>query len=118
MIAFVLAAIGTYGLISYSVTERTHEIGIRMALGASRGGVLRMILAEVARITGVGLIVGTLGALLLSRAASNLLFGVSWADGVTLSLTAGILLVAALIAAYIPAKRATAVDPTIALSAE
>jgi putative ABC transport system permease protein len=117
-IAFMLAAIGTYGLISYSVTERTHEVGIRMALGASRGDVLRMILAEAGRTTGVGLLVGTLGALLFSRAASNLLFGVSWADGVTLSLTAGILLVAALIAAYIPARRATAVDPAIALSAE
>ncbi len=77
-IAFVLAAIGTYGLISYFVSERIHEIGIRMALGASRGHVLRMILAEVARTTGVGLIVGTLGALLFSRAAANLLFGVSW----------------------------------------
>lgn len=118
MIAFVLAAIGTYGLISYSVTERIHEIGIRMALGATRGDVLRMILAEVARITGVGLFVGTLGALLVSRAASNLLFGVPWADGITLSLTAGILLFAALTAAYIPARRATAVDPAMALSAE
>jgi len=118
MIAFVLATIGTYGLISYSVAERIHEIGIRMALGASRGDVLRMILAEVARITGVGLFVGTLGALLFSRAASNLLFGMPWADGVTLSLTAGILFVAALTAAYLPARRATAVDPTIALSAE
>ncbi|HTW45382.1 MAG TPA: ABC transporter permease [Acidobacteriaceae bacterium] len=118
MIAFVLAAIGTYGLISYSVTERIHEIGIRMALGATRGDVLRMILAEVARITGAGLFVGTLGALLVSRAASNLLFGVPWADGITLSLTAGILLFAALTAAYIPARRATAVDPTMALSAE
>ncbi len=117
-IAFVLAAIGTYGLISYFVSERIHEIGIRMALGASRGDVLRMILAQATRITGVGLLVGTLGALLFCRAVSNLLFGVSWADGVTLSLTAGILLVVALLAAYIPARRATAVDPTMALSAE
>jgi predicted permease len=117
-IAFVLAAIGTYGLISYFVSERIHEIGIRMALGASRGDVLRMILAQATTITGVGLFVGTLGALLFCRAVSNLLFGVSWADGVTLSLTAGILLVVALLAAYIPARRATAVDPTMALSAE
>lgn len=117
-IAFALAAIGTYGLISYSVTERIHEIGIRMALGASRTDVLRMILGQAASITGVGLLVGTLGALAFARAASHLLFGVSWADGFTLSLTAGILLIAALIAAYIPARRATAVDPTMALSAE
>jgi predicted permease len=116
--AFVLAAIGTYGLISYSVAERIHEIGIRMALGASRTNVLRMILGQAARITSVGLLVGTLGALAFARAASHLLFGVSWADTLTLSLTAGILLFAALLAAYIPARRATAVDPTIALSAE
>ena len=110
-IAFVLAGIGTYGLISYSVTERIHEIGIRMALGASRTDVLRMVLSQAIRIAGVGLLVGTGGALVFSRAASNLLFGVSWADTLTLSFTAGLLLFAALIAAYIPARRATKANP-------
>jgi putative ABC transport system permease protein len=117
-IAFVLAAIGTYGLISYSVTERIHEIGIRMALGASRADVLRMILGQATSITCVGLLIGTPCALVFARAASHLLFGVSWADTLTLSLTAGILLIAALLAAYIPARRATVVNPTVALSAE
>jgi putative ABC transport system permease protein len=117
-IAFVLAGIGTYGLISYSVTERIHEIGIRMALGASRTDVFRMVLSQAIRIAGAGLLVGTGGALVFSRAASNLLFGVSWVDTLTLSFTAGLLFFAALIAAYIPARRATKVNPIIALSSE
>ncbi len=117
-IAFFLAAIGTYGLISYSVSERIHEIGIRMALGASRTDVMRMVLSQATRVIGVGLLVGTVGALAFSGAASNLLFAVSWDDTLTLSFTAGLLLFAALVAAYIPARRATKVDPIIALSSE
>lgn len=87
-LAFVLAGIGVYGLISYSVSERINEIGIRMALGASRMDVMRLILGQAIAVTGLGLLVGSVGALVFSRAASSLLFGVSWADGVTLSLTA------------------------------
>jgi putative ABC transport system permease protein len=100
-IAFVLAAVGTYGLISYSVTERTNELGIRIALGASRMDVLWLVLGQAITVTGVGLLVGSVGALVFSRAASGLLFSVSWADGVTMSL-----------------RRATKVDPIIALSSE
>ena len=117
-IAFVLAAVGIYGLISYSVTERTSEFGIRMALGASRIDVLRLVLGQAMTVTGVGLVVGSVGALLFSRAASGLLFGVSWADGLTMSLSTGLLLLVSLAAAYVPARRATNVDPIIALSSE
>jgi predicted permease len=117
-IAFVLAAIGTYGLISYSVTERTNELGIRMALGASRTDIVRLILGQAITVTGVGLFVGSVGALIFSRAASGLLFGVSWADGPTMSLTIGLLLFVSLVAAYVPARRASKVDPIIALSSE
>jgi ABC-type antimicrobial peptide transport system permease subunit len=117
-IAFFLAAIATYGLISYSVSERIHEIGIRMALGASRTDVVRMVLSQATGVTGVGLLVGTIGALAFSGAASNLLSAVSWDDTLTLSSTAALLLFAALVAAYIPARRATKIDPIIALSSE
>jgi len=117
-IAFVLAAIGTYGLISYSVTERTNELGIRMALGASRGDVLRLVLGQAITVTGVGLLVGSIAALVFSHAASGLLFGVSWADGLTMSVTISLLLFVSLAAAYVPARRATKIDPIIALSSE
>jgi predicted permease len=117
-IAFVLAAIGTYGLISYSVTERTNELGIRMALGASRGDVVRLVLGQAITVTGVGLLVGSIAALVFSHAASGLLFGVSWADGLTMSVTMGLLLFVSLAAAYVPARRATKIDPIVALSSE
>ena len=117
-IAFVLAAIGTYGLISYSVTERTNELGIRMALGASRTDVLRLVLGQAITVTGVGLLVGSIAALVFSHAASGLLFGVSWADGLTMSVTISLLLFVSLAAAYVPARRATKIDPIIALSSE
>jgi predicted permease len=117
-IAFVLAAIGTYGLISYSVTERTNELGIRMALGASRMDVLRLVLGQAITVTGVGLLVGSIAALVFSHAVSGLLFGVSWADGLTMSVTLALLLVVSLVAAYVPARRATKIDPIIALSSE
>ena len=117
-IAFVLAAIGTYGLISYSVTERTNELGIRMALGASRTDVLRLVLGQAMAVTAVGLFVGSIAALVFSHAASGLLFGVSWVDGLTMSVTIGLLLLVSLAAAYVPARRATKIDPIIALSFE
>jgi putative ABC transport system permease protein len=117
-VALVLAGIGIYGLISYSVAERTSEIGIRMALGACRLDIMRMIFGQILMITGEGLLLGLAGALALSRAASSLLFGVAWMDSLTLALATFLLLLVALAAAYIPARRATGVDPIIALSSE
>jgi putative ABC transport system permease protein len=117
-IALILAAIGIYGLISYSVSERTAEIGIRMALGASRVNIMAMILGQVSMLAGAGLLLGLGGALTLSHAASGLLFGVAWTDGRTLALATLLLFLVALTAGYIPAKRATRVDPVIALSSE
>jgi putative ABC transport system permease protein len=117
-IALILAAIGIYGLISYSVTERTTEIGIRMALGARRVDIMGMILGQLSMLAGAGLLLGLAGALALSRAASSLLFGIAWTDSLTLALATLLLLTVALAAGYIPARRATRVDPALALSSE
>jgi ABC-type lipoprotein release transport system permease subunit len=117
-IAVTLAAIGIYGLISYSVTERTAEIGIRMALGATRIDILAMIMRSLLVLAGGGLMLGVAGAMALSRAASSLLFGVAWSDSFTLASATLLLLGVALAAGYIPARRATKVDPAIALSSE
>jgi putative ABC transport system permease protein len=117
-VALVLAGIGVYGLISYSVAQRTSEIGIRMALGADRSKIMRMILGQLLTLTGIGLLLGLVGALTLSHAASSLLFGVAWTDGLTLASATSLLFVVALAAAYIPARRATRVDPVVALSSE
>jgi putative ABC transport system permease protein len=117
-VALFLAGIGIYGLISYSVAERTSEIGIRMALGACRLDIMRMIFGQILTITGVGLLLGLAGAVALSHAASSLLFGVAWMDSLTLTAATSLLFFVALAAAYIPAKRATRVDPVIALSSQ
>jgi predicted permease len=118
MIALVLAAIGIYGLISYSVTERIPEIALRMALGADRLDIMRMVLGQVMVLAGIGLLLGLGTALLLSHAASSLLFGVAWADGPTLVLAIALLLLVALVAGYIPARRAMKVEPVAGLSSE
>ena len=117
-LALVLAAIGIYGVISYSVAQRTHEIGIRMALGAERGGVLRMILAQGAKIAGAGVAIGIALSFGLTRLMANLLFSVSAADPVTFAAVAIALILVALLACYIPARRALRVDPIIALRHE
>jgi putative ABC transport system permease protein len=117
-LALVLAAIGIYGVISYSVAQRTHEIGIRMALGAQRGDVLRMILAQGMKITCAGILIGIAASLGLTRWMENLLFSVSAADPWTFAAVALVIALIALLACYIPARRTLRVDPMIALRYE
>ena len=116
--ALVLAAIGLYGVIAFSVTERSQEIGVRMALGATRLGILTMVLGEGIRLTGIGAITGLLGALAVTRVLSHLLFRVTPTDPITLSSVTLVLVAVALFACYLPARRATEVDPMVALRCE
>jgi ABC-type antimicrobial peptide transport system permease subunit len=116
--ALVLAAVGIYGVIAYAVTQRTHEIGIRMALGARQGNVLAMIVGEAMLLTATGLALGVAGALMLTRLMKDLLFNVRPADPVTFVAVALTLGLVALAASYLPGRRATRVDPAIALRAE
>jgi ABC-type antimicrobial peptide transport system permease subunit len=117
-LALVLAAIGTYGVLSYNVTERRHEIGIRMALGADRGRVLGMILGHGLRVTALGLVVGVLGSLALTRLVSSLLFQVEPTDPLTFVTVAVFITAVAAVACLIPARRATRVDPMVVLREE
>jgi putative ABC transport system permease protein len=117
-IALVLAAVGIYSVMAYAVTERTHEIGVRMALGADRAAVLRMVLARGALLALVGVALGLAGALVLTRFLESLLYQVKPADPVTFAAGAALLVAVALAACYIPAWRATRVDPMAALRQE
>ena len=117
-LALVMSCVGIYGVISYLAGQRTHEIGIRIALGAKRRDVLRMVLAEAARMALLGVAIGLVAALGLTRLMANLLFGVSPHDPLTLAGVATLLMMVALAASYVPARRATKVDPIVALRYE
>src|SRR5262249_47990788 len=117
-LALVLAGIGIYGVISYSVAQRTQEIGIRMALGARREDVMTMILLQGARIAAAGVAIGVLGAFALTRYLEKLLFAVSPADPATFASVAFVLVLVAMLASYIPARRTLRIDPMTALRYE
>jgi putative ABC transport system permease protein len=117
-VALLLAAIGTYGLLHYSVTQRTREIGIRMALGAGHRTVVLMVLRQGLVLIASGLVIGVGGALVLTRVLASTLFGVTPSDPLTFLLVSSILIVAALAACYVPARRAATADPLIALRTE
>ena len=118
VVALVLASIGVYGVLSYAVSQRTQEIGVRMALGASRQNVFSLIVSQGARLAGLGILAGVVGAIGVTRVIKTLLYNVSTTDPLSFLLTAAFLAVVAVVAAWIPARRATAVDPMIALRAE
>jgi len=117
-VALLLAAIGTYGVLSYLVTERQREIGIRVALGASAAGIVRLVLRQGMAITVTGIAVGIVGALALARVTQSLLFGVSPTDPATYVAVGSMILLVALLACLIPAQRAMRVDPLVAIRNE
>jgi putative ABC transport system permease protein len=117
-VALILAAIGLYGVMSYSVSWQTHEIGIRMALGANRANVLRLVVRQGMKMALLGLALGLVGALIVSRVLIGMLYGVSPTDPLTFTGVSIVLLFVALLACLIPARRATRVDPIVALRAE
>jgi putative ABC transport system permease protein len=115
LLALVLATVGVYGVISYSVAQRTHEMGIRMALGADRGNLLRLVIRQGMGLVGIGLLLGISGACFATRVLAGLLYGVNPNDPVTFVLVAALLASVALLANYVPARRAMRVDPQVAL---
>jgi len=117
-VALVLAAVGIYGVVSYAVSRRTHEIGVRVALGASPASVVRLVIAQGMQVVGVGVAIGLVGALVASRLMTQLVYGVRVTDPMTYAGVAAVLAAVALVASYIPARRATRIDPLVAMRTE
>jgi ABC-type antimicrobial peptide transport system permease subunit len=116
--AMVLAAIGIYGLVAYTVAQRTREIGIRVALGAQRQDVLRLVGRQAIRLTAIGVVAGLAGTLALNRVIKSMLFGASATDPLVFAIVTFALATVAMLASWVPARRATRVDPIVALRAE
>jgi putative ABC transport system permease protein len=117
-IAMVLAVLGIYGVVSYSVTQRSQEMGVRMALGAQRADVVRMVMREALVLAGGGAVIGLLGALAATTLIRGWLYGIERNDPATMAGAAAVLIVVALLASYLPAIRAARVDPVTAMRAE
>ncbi|HEX3155862.1 MAG TPA: ABC transporter permease [Candidatus Angelobacter sp.] len=117
-LALLLAALGTYGVLAYSVTRRTREMGVRMALGAGKSAILKLVVGQGMRLVGVGIVVGIAGAFLFTRLIQSLLFGTKAADPATFIAVAVLLIIVGLGACYVPARRAARVDPVFALRSE
>lgn len=117
-IALLLAAIGIYGVMSYSVAQRSHEMGIRAALGASAGSLKKLVFGRAFMLTAIGLAIGVIGSLGLTRLMETLLYGVGSRDPITMAIVGAILAAVAMLACYAPAHRATKADPMVALRSE
>jgi putative ABC transport system permease protein len=117
-LALVLACVGLYGAVSYSVIDRTQEIGIRLALGGQRGEILRMLLCQGIRWTALGIVTGLMAAFVTLRTIASFLYGIEPIDASTFGAVATALFLIALVMCYVPAKRATRVDPLIAMRSQ
>lgn len=117
-VALVLAAVGIYGVMSYAVAQRTREIGLRMALGAQPAHVLKLVVGQGLKLVLIGVGIGLVASLLMTRAMSSLLFGISPTDPATLTVISVVLTAVAVLASYLPARRATKVDPLVAFRFE